>query len=210
MQAAQRHQQLLNDVDDLPFCEAATLCHKLEQITATDILHHDVIFVLALQQLYDLRDIGMVCPFQYFKLAAHQFFVESVLIFRLQVGLIDDLDGARYARFNVSGELHLAEITGAKFLKDLIVLAYVLHDLQFLFLASPHELGNKLVSVSLPALLVRLNYLDNLIRLVDGMRFSLLKYNEFLGTSLAISEAVKIIFFHILGYSQLRPEIGGA
>ena len=152
----------------------------------------------------------MVCPFQDFKLAAHQFFVESVLIFRLQVGLFDDLDGARYARFNVSGELHLAEITGAEFLKDLVVLAYVLHDLKFLFLASPHELGNKLVSVSLPALLVRLNYFDNLIRLVDGMRFSLLKNNEFLGTSLAISEAVKIIFFHILGNSQLRPEIGGA
>ena len=99
----------------------------------------------------------------------HQFFVEAFLVFRSQVGLIDDLDGTRHARFDVPGELHQAEIAGAKFLKDLVVLANVLHDLQVLFFAAAHELRDKLVPVRLGALLVRLDYLDYLVGLlVDG------------------------------------------
>ena len=71
VQAAQRHEQLLNDVDDLPLSEACFCDKKVVQIALTHILHHDKVLLLALKQLDNLRDVTVVCLFEGIKLIQH-------------------------------------------------------------------------------------------------------------------------------------------
>ena len=71
VQAAQRHEQLLNDVDDLPLSEASFCDKKVVQIALTDILHHDEVLLLALKQLDNLRDVAVVCLFEGIQLIQH-------------------------------------------------------------------------------------------------------------------------------------------
>lgn len=75
MQAAQRHEQLLNDVDDLPLSEASFCDEQVVQIAHTHILHHDEVLLLALKQLNNLRDVTVVCLFEGIQLIQHEIFV---------------------------------------------------------------------------------------------------------------------------------------
>ena len=71
VQAAQRHEQLLNYIDDLPLSEASLIDKQLVQIAPTHILHHDVVLFLTLKQLDDLRDVTVVCLFEGIQLIKH-------------------------------------------------------------------------------------------------------------------------------------------
>ena len=75
VQAAQCHEQLLNDVDDLPLSEASFCDEQVVQIAHTHILHHDEVLLLALKQLNNLRDVTVVCLFEGIQLIQHEIFV---------------------------------------------------------------------------------------------------------------------------------------
>ena len=64
MQAAQRHQQLLDNVDNLALSEALFFVEKFVKVASTHILHDDVVLFIALEQLNDPRDVGMVGLFK--------------------------------------------------------------------------------------------------------------------------------------------------
>ena len=54
------HQDLLDDVDSLGFCKVTLVFQLFFEISALDKLHHNVIVVRVLYQLYDFDDMSVV------------------------------------------------------------------------------------------------------------------------------------------------------
>ena len=75
-----------------------------------------------MKQLYYLGDVLVVRLFERLKLIHHMFILEAILALLLNIALLNNFNGTRYARFQVLGKFDFTKVTFADIGQDIVMI----------------------------------------------------------------------------------------